>query len=112
LVSRSHTPTFDATVCRGLGPHRPIACGSVGVKAARLALGQADLYLHQGRGLKLWDACGPDALVQSAGGRVTDWKGAAIGYRGGIEVGHGLVAGSPAIHGRILPFLAASQAGD
>jgi 3'(2'), 5'-bisphosphate nucleotidase len=80
VVSRSHPSPELARILEELGGPTEIPCGSVGVKVARVAVGDADLYVHPGRGAKLWDACGPDAVIRAAGGTFTDVLGAAIDY--------------------------------
>lgn len=56
--------------------------GSVGLKVAKLARNEADLYLHLGRGPKLWDGCAPDVIARSAGLCVSDRDGRALDYSG------------------------------
>ena len=69
LVSRSHRPPMIEPLIHRLGITRTVACGSVGVKIARIVFGEGDLYVH-GRGAKRWDSCAPEALLVGAGGRV------------------------------------------
>ncbi|MEM9801640.1 MAG: 3'(2'),5'-bisphosphate nucleotidase CysQ, partial [Planctomycetota bacterium] len=61
-VSRSHTPEwverFAASVGGELAP-----AGSAGNKVAMLALGEADVYVHQ-IGLKEWDTCAPETIAR------------------------------------------------
>src|SRR5690606_16214838 len=75
LVSRSHRPPLIEPLCRRLGIRTLVPCGSVGVKVARLARGQADLYVHAGLGMKRWDTCAPEAILRAAGGKLTDLDG-------------------------------------
>lgn len=67
LVSRSHLPqaAHDAMARLGLVT---VPCGSAGVKAAKIACGEGDLYAQPGRAGNLWDACAPEAVVRAAGG--------------------------------------------
>ena len=44
------------------------------------ARGVADLYVHASRGTKLWDVCAPHAVLQAAGGRVSDVRGQPLRY--------------------------------
>lgn len=81
VVSRSHPAPELGPILDRLGHPAQIRCGSVGVKIARVAMGDADLYVHPGRGAKLWDACGPEAVIRAAGGTFTDVLGRAIDYR-------------------------------
>ncbi|MBI5489116.1 MAG: 3'(2'),5'-bisphosphate nucleotidase CysQ [Deltaproteobacteria bacterium] len=108
LVSRSHrSPKIDA-VRSALGLHHEETCGSVGLKMARLARGDADLYVHFGGGTKEWDLGAPDILIHEAGGAVTDIHGARIPYnREDVRTPAPFVASNGARHREILERLAA-----
>lgn len=81
VVSRSHPAKHLGAILERLGRPTEVPCGSVGVKAARVATGAADLYVHPTQGAKLWDGCAPEAVVRAAGGEFTDVLGLAIDYR-------------------------------
>ena len=49
------------------------------LKIARVAEGEADLYPRFGRTME-WDTAGPQAVLEAAGGRLTDMDGAALTY--------------------------------
>lgn len=102
LVSRSHTSQRTARLLDALGIQERLRCGSVGVKATRILEGQAELYVHPSSGCKLWDACAPDALLQGAGGVLTDLHGAAIDYRGDLAIDSGLIACHRSLHARVV----------
>jgi 3'(2'), 5'-bisphosphate nucleotidase len=103
VVSRSHRPAILDPVIAGLGIGRVVPCGSVGVKVARIVLGEADLYVHGGRGAKRWDTAAPEAILAAAGGRFTDLKGAAIDYTSpDLELRAGIVASNGALHDRVI----------
>jgi histidinol phosphatase-like enzyme (inositol monophosphatase family) len=65
---------------------------------ALIALGQVDLVIEAG--LKAYDVQGPQALIEAAGGIVTDWRGAPV-HRGGRV----LAAGDRRVHGAALDIL-------
>lgn len=99
VVSRSHPAPELAAILERLGRPAEIPCGSVGVKVARVAAGGADLYVHPGRGAKLWDACGPDAVIRAAGGTFTDVLGAPIDYaRAELALTRGMIATNGPLH--------------
>jgi 3'(2'), 5'-bisphosphate nucleotidase len=104
LASRSHPAPLVEEVRRALGIPSLIACGSVGVKAARIATDQAELYVHGGFGGSLWDTCAPEAIVQSAGGLFTDLDGAAIDYTDPVlTLRKGIIAAAtPALHEAVV----------
>jgi histidinol phosphatase-like enzyme (inositol monophosphatase family) len=66
---------------------------------ALVALGQVDLVIEAG--LKAYDIQGPQAVIEAAGGIVTDWRGGPV-HRGGRV----LAAGDPRAHAAALEFLA------
>lgn len=66
---------------------------------ALLAAGHIDLVIEAG--LQSYDIAGPAAVVQAAGGIVTDWTGAPA-WQGGRVV----AAANPAIHAAVLALLA------
>jgi 3'(2'), 5'-bisphosphate nucleotidase len=103
LVSRSHRPKIVDPVIERLGIHKIASCGSVGVKVARIAMGEADLYVHGGRGAKRWDSCAPEALLIGAGGKLTDIEGDHIDYASAdLMLDNGLVASNGALHDIVL----------
>ena len=63
-----------------LSSSETVLCGSVGVKCARIAAGQADAYVHPVAFLKEWDTCAPEAVLRGAGGQVTDCGGGSLAY--------------------------------
>ena len=103
MVSRSHRPELVDPLCRRLGVQKQVPCGSVGVKVARLALGQADIYAHAGPGLKKWDTCAPEAVLVAAGGRLSDLEGSSIDYaESELKLRKGLVASNGVLHPGVL----------
>lgn len=66
---------------------------------ALLAAGHVDLVIEAG--LQSYDVCAPIAVVQAAGGVVTDWTGAPA-HQGGRIV----AAASPELHAQALELLA------
>lgn len=98
LVSRSHRPAIVEPLRRRLGIAHVVPCGSVGVKVGRIVRGEAEAYVHGGRGLSLWDTCAGEALLAAAGGRLSDLDGRPIDYRGGTALARGLVATNGLLH--------------
>ena len=103
VVSRSHLPPIIAPLRKRLGIGELEPCGSVGVKISRIVLGQADLYVHAGPGMKHWDTCGPQAILEAAGGRMTDLRGQPMDYGSSeIRLQRGLVATNGHLHPGVL----------
>jgi histidinol phosphatase-like enzyme (inositol monophosphatase family) len=67
---------------------------------ALVALGQADLVIEAG--LLAYDVQGPQAVIEAAGGILTDWKG-----RPAHQGGRVLAAGDARVHAAALALLAA-----
>jgi 3'(2'), 5'-bisphosphate nucleotidase len=107
LVSRSHRSAKLDAVRAALGLTHEEPCGSVGLKMARLARGDADLYVHMGGGTKEWDLGAPEILIREAGGTLTDIHGATIPYnREDVRTPTAFVASNGARHREILERLA------
>ena len=66
-----------------------------------LASGHIDLVVEAG--LKTYDFCALVPVVDGAGGRITDWNGAALGPRSDGRV---IAAGDPLVHEKALEILA------
>lgn len=84
--------------CRGLRRN-----GAASLDLAWVAAGRLDGYWEAR--LKPWDVCAGIALVEVAGGRVTDYDGAP--WRFGAE---GIVAAPPGLHAAMLDLLARTRA--
>jgi 3'(2'), 5'-bisphosphate nucleotidase len=103
MVSRSHRPKIIEPLMAQLGITKVVPSGSVGVKIARIATGEADLYVHWGHGAKRWDSCAPEAILDAAGGRFTDVEGEPIDYRSAeLSLDNGMVASNGLLHDVVL----------
>jgi 3'(2'), 5'-bisphosphate nucleotidase len=110
LVSRSrHEGSIEEAAAR-FGVRKVTVAGSAGVKAARVAVGGADVYVQPGHAGKLWDACAPEAIVAAAGGRFSDARGNAFDYQSpDLDNAHGMLATNGALHAPMLERLRASR---
>lgn len=105
LLSRSHRSERLLAIATALAPAQQVLSGSVGIKCARIARGTEELYVNlpSRRGARLWDACGPEAIVRAAGGRVTTVFGDPIAYQGpDITLVQGMVATNGWIHDEVV----------
>jgi 3'(2'), 5'-bisphosphate nucleotidase len=114
VVSRSHRAGKITRAMQLLGITAEVPSGSVGVKVSKILTGEADLYIHLGPGIKLWDACAPDAIIRAAGGTMTDPAGQPIDYRAkSVHCPIGLLASEgthqTAIADRIAPIVSELQ---
>jgi 3'(2'), 5'-bisphosphate nucleotidase len=107
VASKSHrTKNIDA-FRTALAIEDELNVGSVGVKVGLVADGSRDLYVYPGSRTKVWDACAPEAILLSAGGRFTDVRGGELEYTGAdLYNRHGIVASNGPLHDRVLRTLA------
>ena len=106
VASKSHrTETIDR-VRAELGISDELNVGSVGLKLGLIAEGLRDLYVNPAGHSKLWDACGPEAILVEAGGRLSDLRGLPLDYRG-RELGNvrGLIASNGVLHDEVVARL-------
>jgi 3'-phosphoadenosine 5'-phosphosulfate (PAPS) 3'-phosphatase len=81
-------------------------------KYAMVASGEADLYLRLPRNIGdqhyVWDHCAGTAIVQAAGGRVTDIDGSPLDFSHGrtLARNQGILVTNGVIHDRILAAIA------
>ncbi len=106
-VSRNHrSPKMDAIV-RAFAFRDQIARGSVGIKIGLIVEQQCDLYLHLSPRTKQWDTCAPEAILNEAGGRLTDLWGQPYRYNTeDVQNRNGLVATNGTAHADIIAHLA------
>lgn len=114
-VSRSHRHPMVETIGRALGVGNEIPSGSVGLKIGLIARGEADVYLEPGPYTKLWDSCGPEAILRAAGGQFTTILGQPLVYGQRLFPGgavkdqlantHGLLASNGFCHEQVVQAL-------
>jgi 3'(2'), 5'-bisphosphate nucleotidase len=105
-ASRHHPSKRMKRIRQAFGFKRSIERGSVGVKAGLIAQGECDIYLSPGRRTKLWDTCGPQVILEEAGGRFTDLFGDPLQYaRRGLQNYNGILATNGAAHDAIVKKL-------
>lgn len=112
VASASHrTKTIDE-VKTALGIADEIQVGSVGLKLALIALGERDLYVNPAAKCKAWDTCAPEAILEAAGGILTDVHGDPVRYDlPDLACRSGLVASNGHVHRDVLAKMAHLFAG-
>jgi 3'-phosphoadenosine 5'-phosphosulfate (PAPS) 3'-phosphatase len=82
-----------------LFPARVVETYSAGIKMARVAAGDTDLYVSTYDSMNDWDLAAGHILVTEAGGRVSTLDGRPLTY-GGPDPGHagGLLASNGRLH--------------
>ncbi len=105
VASASHrSPDIDR-VKNTLGIENEQNVGSVGVKLCLIAAGTRDLYVNPAAKTKVWDTCGPEAILVGAGGRLSDLFGTPVDYTELRQL-RGLVASNGHVHGEVVAKLA------
>lgn len=102
VASASHRNEDIDRVKTELGITEEQNVGSVGIKLCMIASGQRDLYVNPAAKTKAWDTCAPEAILNAAGGRLSDLFGGAIDYRGELAHRRGLVASNGWIHDEVV----------
>lgn len=111
VESRSHTDQRLRNLAARLAERFPceaVRSGSAGTKCARVAAGEADLYVHPVPHLREWDTCAGEAVARGAGGRVGDCFGESLRY-GKSDPSHsgGIFVAPPAVWERVAADVAA-----
>lgn len=102
VSSRSHRQKIVDKVRRDLHITSERVSGSVGLKVALISRQLADLYVHPSPGCKEWDICAPAALLEAAGGTVTDCWGEPITFNNrDVRAHNGLMASNSQAHAEI-----------
>lgn len=81
ITTRSHSNKLVSDAIEALNPTNVIRCGGAGFKVLQLLEGKAHSYVFASAGCKRWDTCGPEAVLEAAGGVLTDIHGDHYDYR-------------------------------
>lgn len=105
-VSRNHRSPKMWKIVEVLGLKKEIERGSVGVKMGMIAERECDLYIHLSHRTKFWDTCGPQIILEEAGGKVTDLFGDEFRYNiGNVLNLNGILASNGIAHEQTLARL-------
>lgn len=105
-VSRSHRNPMLEQIGKDIGVGKEVPSGSVGLKIGLIARGIADVYMEPGPYTKLWDGCGPEAILRAAGGQFTNILGEQLHYGlTQLKNTHGLVATNGTYHKKVIEAL-------
>jgi 3'-phosphoadenosine 5'-phosphosulfate (PAPS) 3'-phosphatase len=80
VFSRSHKSARLDALFHETPPRAALALGSAGLKCLAVARGDADAYVHPGTVGARWDVCGPGAIIEAAGGKISTERGAAFRF--------------------------------
>jgi 3'(2'), 5'-bisphosphate nucleotidase len=105
-VSRNHRSPKISRIIQDFGISREVQRGSVGLKVGLVAEAVCDLYIHLSPRTKFWDTCGPQVIIEEAGGRLTDLFGEPITYEIEDVQNHGgIVATNGPAHDKVIDRL-------
>jgi 3'(2'), 5'-bisphosphate nucleotidase len=106
VQSHSRKPDEPSRQAVALKPKQVVETHSAGVKLARVARGDADLYVNHYPNFHDWDICAGHILVVEAGGKVSGLKGQVICYGlPGAPQRAGLLASNGVLHDAALERL-------
>lgn len=80
LISRHHASAAEEKVAEKLHIYRTAKAGSAGLKAARIACGEAEITILNSPASGEWDTCAAQIILAEAGGRMTDLDGMPLTY--------------------------------
>jgi 3'(2'), 5'-bisphosphate nucleotidase len=106
IQSRSQKTGPPSPHILALKPARTVETYSAGIKMARVARGEADLYLNNYASFHDWDICAGHIQVEEAGGQVTGLGGEHLQYGlPGAPQKSGLLASNGLIHEQAVKAL-------
>lgn len=108
VSSRSHRQQIVDKVRKDLRITSERVSGSVGLKVGLISRQLSDLYVHPSPGCKEWDICAPAALLEAAGGQITDCWGEPILFnKRDVRAHNGLLASNGQAHTQIVETVSA-----
>jgi 3'(2'), 5'-bisphosphate nucleotidase len=106
VASKTHRTSRIDAIKRALSISDEINVGSVGLKIGLVTEAARDLYLYTGGRTKIWDTCGPEAILVAAGGKMTDVDGNLLTYDGQeLYNRRGIVASNGPLHDFVIETL-------
>jgi len=105
VVSRSRPPAEAALIAEALGGEL-VTLGSAGAKAMTVALGEADVYPHNG-GQYEWDSAAPVAVARAAGLHASRLDGSTLEYNRADPYLPDLLICRPELADRVIAAVAA-----
>ncbi len=107
VASKTHRTGRIDKIKRALQIVDEVNVGSVGLKIGLVSEAERDLYVYTGGRTKIWDTCGPEAILLGAGGTMTDVDGKPLTYdRQDLYNRRGIVASNGPLHPFVIQTLA------
>lgn len=93
ICSIAHRDEALEKMLAALEPLETLSVGSVGYKVGKIVADEADIYVAPTTHICLWDTCGPEAILNAAGGKFLDMDGNPLVYTGpSLKHGRGILA--------------------
>lgn len=101
--SRNHRPSIVDALVKSTHITQERLSGSFGIKMGLISRQLADIFPHPSPGCLEWHSCAPHALLEAAGGTVTDCWGNPIRYnKEDIRAHNGLLASNGGDHDALV----------
>lgn len=84
-TTRSHSNKLVNDCIDSMKPTDVMRVGGAGNKVLKLIEGKAHAYVFASPGCKKWDTCGPEAILHSLGGKLTDVHGNTLRYHADVK---------------------------
>ena len=105
-ISKNHPNSRMRTVLEDLAFRKSVSRGSVGIKMGLISERECDVYIHLSPRTKMWDTCGPQIILEEAGGKLTDIYGNRYRYdRTEVQNFGGIAASNGVSHENIISGL-------
>ena len=107
VASKTHRTQRVDRIKQALQIEDEINVWSVGLKIGLVTEAKRDLYVYTGGRTKIWDTCGPEAVLTAAGGKMSDVDGNPLVYdREDLYNRRGIVASNGPLHPFVIETLA------
>lgn len=111
--SRSHRPKVVDKLARTLHITQERVSGSVGLKVGLICRQLADIYPHPSPGCNEWDTCAAQALLEAAGGTMTDcWGNPLLYNRADTRLHNGVLGSNGGSHEQLVEVVARACEGE
>lgn len=105
ILSHRAAGSFREKVIKAFGAKGAINKSSVGLKMGAIVRGDADLYVTNTPYIKVWDTCGPAAILLAAGGYVGGIDGKPLPFDKKLHHGVAILAGTKAAVEKVMPII-------
>ena len=105
-TSRDHRSPRATRINQFFGIKNEERRGSIGIKVGLIVEQKCDLYINLSPRTKFWDTCGPQMILEEAGGALTDMFGERIRYDiEDVQNNWGVIASNGVSHDAIIEKL-------